>query len=329
MADDQKMEKGRVCVTGGTGFVASWLIMKLLQHGYSVNATVRSHPSGSKKDPSFLTSLPGAQDRLQIFPADLNDPGSFGPAIEGCVGLFHVAHPMDAGDEETATNKSVGALLGILQACVDSKTIKKVVYTSSAVTVAMKDRGGDEAQLDEGSWSEVNFMRNMTAFGVSYCISKTMTEKAALEFATNHGLDLATVIPPWIHGPFICPNMPFSVKKMLGLIIGNEPSVNYARTSAIVHVDDIAEAHIYLFEHREANGRYICSAVEATDRELVELVSSRYPEFKLVNPKILSDPADNSRFSSKKLLETGFTFKHGLEEMFDDAIRCCKNKGLL
>ena len=37
-------EKGKVCVTGGTGFIASWLIMKLLQHGYSVNATIRSHP---------------------------------------------------------------------------------------------------------------------------------------------------------------------------------------------------------------------------------------------------------------------------------------------
>jgi hypothetical protein len=37
-------EKGRVCVTGGTGFVASWLIMKLLEQGYSVNTTVRPHP---------------------------------------------------------------------------------------------------------------------------------------------------------------------------------------------------------------------------------------------------------------------------------------------
>ena len=38
------MEKGIVCVTGGTGYVASWLIMRLLQHGYAVNTTVRSHP---------------------------------------------------------------------------------------------------------------------------------------------------------------------------------------------------------------------------------------------------------------------------------------------
>jgi len=38
-------DKGTVCVTGGTGYVASWLIMRLLQHGYSVRATVRSDPA--------------------------------------------------------------------------------------------------------------------------------------------------------------------------------------------------------------------------------------------------------------------------------------------
>ncbi|CAN6928105.1 unnamed protein product [Brassica oleracea] len=36
-----------VCVTGGTGFVASWLIMRLLQRGYSVHATVWTNPGSS------------------------------------------------------------------------------------------------------------------------------------------------------------------------------------------------------------------------------------------------------------------------------------------
>jgi len=36
--------KGRVCVTGGTGFIASWIIKSLLEHGYSVNTTIRSDP---------------------------------------------------------------------------------------------------------------------------------------------------------------------------------------------------------------------------------------------------------------------------------------------
>lgn len=38
------VKKGRVCVTGGTGFIGSWLIKRLLQDGYSVNATTRIDP---------------------------------------------------------------------------------------------------------------------------------------------------------------------------------------------------------------------------------------------------------------------------------------------
>jgi len=37
-------EKGRVCVTGGTGFIGSWIIKRLLEGGYTVNTTIRSDP---------------------------------------------------------------------------------------------------------------------------------------------------------------------------------------------------------------------------------------------------------------------------------------------
>lgn len=37
-------DKGTVCVTGGTGYIGSWLIMRLLDQGYHVRTTVRSDP---------------------------------------------------------------------------------------------------------------------------------------------------------------------------------------------------------------------------------------------------------------------------------------------
>ena len=37
-------DKGTVCVTGGTGYLASWLIKRLLDHGYSVHTTIRPDP---------------------------------------------------------------------------------------------------------------------------------------------------------------------------------------------------------------------------------------------------------------------------------------------
>ncbi|KAK4414689.1 Vestitone reductase [Sesamum alatum] len=334
MAEDdyKKKKKDRVCVTGGSGFLGSWLIMRLLQHGYSVNTTVRTQSAGSKKDISFLTSLPDASERLHVFTADLENPESFAAAIEGCIGVFHVAHPIDFQNketEETITNKSIGAALGILKACVETKTVRRVVYTSSASTVMFNDEA-EGAVLDEGSWTDVDYVRNEKHFGASYFISKTLTERAALEFAEKHSLDLVTVIPTWIHGPFISPSCPGSVQSSLAMLIGNEKQIRYCETTPFVHTDDVASAHIFLFEYPEAKGRYICSAVEITVDKLHEFLSTRYPEFKVLSAEFLIDEGVKlTSLSSRKLLDTGFRYKYGLEEMFDEAIECCRQKGFI
>ncbi|PRQ57629.1 putative vestitone reductase [Rosa chinensis] len=138
-------EKGKVCVTGGSGFIGSWLILRLLEHGYYVNTTIRLDP-----DVSFLTALPGAEERLQIFNADLSNPESFNAAIQGCVGVFHVATPVDFEDKElepVVTKRSIDGALGILKACLYAKTVKRVVYTSSASAVAFSNK--DVEDMDE------------------------------------------------------------------------------------------------------------------------------------------------------------------------------------
>ncbi|KAI6706654.1 hypothetical protein NL676_009616 [Syzygium grande] len=173
--------KGTVCVTGGTGFIGSWLIMRLLEYGYSVQTTVRPDPDGGR-DISFLKNIPGASERLRIFTADLSDPQSFSPAIEGCVGVFHVASPIDLEDREpepVVTKRSIDGALGILRVCLNSKTVKRVVYTSSTSAVQYNNCSADI--LDEDSWSDVESLREVPRFG-AYAISKTSTEKAVLEF---------------------------------------------------------------------------------------------------------------------------------------------------
>lgn len=66
-------EKGKVCVAGGSGYLGSWMVMRLLQIGYYVNTTIRD----GKKDVSYLRNLPGAHERLNIFNVDLHKPQSF------------------------------------------------------------------------------------------------------------------------------------------------------------------------------------------------------------------------------------------------------------
>ncbi|KAK9056244.1 hypothetical protein SSX86_027334 [Deinandra increscens subsp. villosa] len=330
-----EMEKGRICVTGGAGFVASWIIKRLLEDGYFVNATVRLLDSGLKEDVSYLISLPQASERLKIFEADLNKPESFDAPIKGCTGVFHVAHPMDSGSNdsvEDVTEKSVRGGLGVLQACVDSKTVKKVVYTSS-MTAVMFSGKTDTKVLDEESWSDVDYVRAHVKFGAWYHISKTLTEKAIIEFGEKEGLDVVTIQPTFVHGPFLGPRCPKSVRDVMAMIFGDTHLYAMLWRAPFVHVDDVASAHIHLFEHPTAKGRYICSKTEVPIEELYKLLSTKYPEYNIPNIDILnSEGVEKVIFpsvSSEKLLGTGFQFKYGIEEMFDDAIECCKRNNIL
>ncbi|KAE8662498.1 Vestitone reductase [Hibiscus syriacus] len=325
-------DKGTVCVTGGTGFIASWLIKRLLQEGYSVRTTVRPDPE-NKRDLCFLTSLPGAAEKLKIFSADLSDPHSFDAAIEGSKGVFHVATPVDFGNEEpeeTVTERAISGALGILKSCLKSKTVKRVVYTSSASAVVFN--GQDLDMLDESFWSDVDFIRGILHPSTrSYMISKTLTERAALEFGAQHGLDVVSVIPSFVVGPFICPKFPGSVRSALALVLGEQHGYSALLNTPMVHVDDVARAHIFLFEYPDAKGRYNCSSYRMSLQEMSEFLCAKYPEFPIPTPESLAEIKGQKYpgLSSKKLLDTGFKFNYGVEEMFDDAINCCKEKGFL
>nr|ACH53195.1 vestitone reductase [Glycine max] len=323
--------KGTVCVTGGTGFIGSWLIKSLLEHGYSVNTTIRSDP-GRKRDVSFLTNLPGASEKLHFFNADLSDPESFGPAVEGCVGIFHTATPIDFAvnePEEVVTNRAIEGALGILKAAVKAKTVKRVVYTSSASTVSFT---GPEPQdvVDESAWSDVDLLRRLKPFSWSYTVSKVLTEKAVFEFGEQNGLEVATVIAPFIVGRFVCPKLPDSIEKALLMVLGKKEEIGVIRYHT-VHVDDVARAHIFLLEHPNPKGRYNCSPFIVPIGEMGEILSAKYPEYQIPTVDELKGikGVKQPHLTSKKLEDAGFEFKYSLEDMFQGAIECCKEKGYL
>ncbi|XP_060215591.1 vestitone reductase-like [Lycium barbarum] len=185
--------------------------------------------------------------------------------------------------------------------------------------------------IDESSWSDVEFIRKNCPVLAAYSICKTLAEKTAFEFAEKHDIEVVSVIPPWIHGPFVTPHCPGSVRDLMGYFFGERDlMIEHYPTIPVVHVDDVANAHIFLFEYPNARGRYICSNVAITINQLTRLLSARYPEYKIPIVELSKEVCDSQypEYSSKKLLETGFKYEHGLEVMYDGAIECCKIRGL-
>jgi vestitone reductase len=55
----------------------------------------------------------------------------------------------------------------------------------------------------------------------------------------------------------------------------------------MVHVDDIARAHIFLLEHPNPKGRYNCSPYIANIEEIIQIISAKYPEFHFHIPTLI------------------------------------------
>nr|ARK08716.1 dihydroflavonol 4-reducatase 2 [Glycine soja] len=318
-----------VCVTGASGFIGSWLVMRLIERGYTVRATVRD-PANMKKV-KHLVELPGAKTKLSLWKADLAQEGSFDEAIKGCTGVFHVATPMDfdSKDPENEVIKpTINGLLDIMKACVKAKTVRRLVFTSSAGTVDVTEH--PNPVIDENCWSDVDFCTRVKMTGWMYFVSKTLAEQEAWKYAKEHNIDFISVIPPLVVGPFLMPTMPPSLITALSLITGNESHYHIIKQGQFVHLDDLCLGHIFVFENPKAEGRYICCSHEATIHDIAKLLNQKYPEYNVLTKfKNIPDELDIIKFSSKKITDLGFKFKYSLEDMFTGAVETCREKGPL
>jgi len=125
-----------VAVTGATGFIASHTIALLLEAGHAVRGTVRSLERPEAH--AFLSSLPGAAERLTLVEADLLKPQSFDAAVAGCDTVLHMASPyvMTVADpQRDLVDPAVQGTLSVLGACARTPSVGRVVLTSSMAAV--------------------------------------------------------------------------------------------------------------------------------------------------------------------------------------------------
>ncbi|EAZ09592.1 hypothetical protein OsI_31873 [Oryza sativa Indica Group] len=117
----------RVCVTGGGGFIASWLVKLLLSRGYAVHATLRDpcDPKNANLE-RLQDASQAAPANLRLFTADVLDLDALTHAVQGCDGVFHLATPSEVIDP------AVKGTLNVLKACSVAKVQKVVVMSSNA-----------------------------------------------------------------------------------------------------------------------------------------------------------------------------------------------------
>ncbi|CAH1416526.1 unnamed protein product [Lactuca virosa] len=264
-----------VCVTGASGFIASWLVKFLLQRGYTVHATVRSLDDPKKTQ--HLLALDGAPERLSLFEANLAEEGSFESAVNGCQCVFHTASPVifSVSDPKAQLlDPAVKGTLNVLKSAAKIPSLKRVVLTSSIAAVICGVKPPEfGAVVDETWFSDPETCEQKELW---YPLSKTLAEDAAVKFSKNNGLELVVINPGFVIGPVLQPTINITSKGFIGLIeTGKEVFAD--GIYRLVDVRDVANAHILAFENPEANGRYIMVADVNHSSEIMKIINQNYP----------------------------------------------------
>nr|XP_016463655.1 PREDICTED: cinnamoyl-CoA reductase 1-like isoform X1 [Nicotiana tabacum] len=156
-----------VCVTGGSGYIGSWLVRFLLERGYTVHATVKD--LNDEKETKHLLALEGAESRLLLFQIDLINYDSIVPAITGAVGVFHLASPCIVDEVKDPENQLLSpAIKGTMNVLTASKElgVKRVVVTSSISAIIPSPNWPADRVKNEDCWTDIEYCKQK---GVALC----------------------------------------------------------------------------------------------------------------------------------------------------------------
>ncbi|KAG8835117.1 methylglyoxal reductase (NADPH-dependent) gre2 [Serendipita sp. 400] len=280
-----------ILVSGGTGFVGSAIVIHLLQNGFSIRAAIRSEAKRS----SFIKHLGEYTDSGKltfVVVPDMTVPGAFKEAVKGVDGIVHTASPLLPSSPSADPNELIGPAidmtLRVLEDAATSATVKRIVLTSSAVTLMEQHEG--KYTYTEKDWfdSAPTIVERAGAQApgfLKYIASKVLAERAAWAWIKEHNpsYELVTLLPPWIFGKDVFSN-PETIRegssnsRVLTAISdatsGKLQKKDYFGSSEMVDVVDVAEGHLRALTTPEAAGeRFALKGGLITWQDIFDIVN--------------------------------------------------------
>ncbi len=337
-----------VLVTGATGYVAGWIVKRLLDAGVTVHAAVRE-PRREDKVAHLKALAADAPGKLHLFAADLLQDGSYAAAMAGCGIVFHTASPFTsqfADPQKDLVDPAVQGTRNVLDEAKRSDSVRRVVLTSSCAAIycdAIDCARAPGGRLDETVWNTTASLDYQP-----YSYSKTAAERSAWDIARAQSRwQLVVLNPSLVVGPALQArptSESFRIVQSMGdgtLRMG-APRVGFGA----VDVRDLADAHLAAAFLPHASGRNIVSAHEtdllAMARTLLPRFGKAYPIPRRAMPKWktwlfgpLLDRTITRRFvtrnvdvpwradNSKAIRELGLAYRpleQSMQDMFEQMI---------
>lgn len=240
-------------VTGGTGFVGSHVVRRLVAEGIPVRVLARRHSSTRA-----LEGLP-----VELVYGDLRQPETLPSAVAGCRWLFHVAadYRLWCRDPRELYRTNVDGTAALLAAARQAGGVERIVYTSSVGALGLNQDGRPANEETPVTLAEM--------VG-HYKRSKYLAEQEALR-AAREGAPLVLVHPSTPVGPGDW--KPTRTGQMIvDFLNGRMPA--YVDTGLnLIAVEDVAEGHWLAATRGRVGERYILGCRNLTLREILQMLA--------------------------------------------------------
>ncbi len=226
----------KILVTGGTGFIGSHLVEKLVNQGYDVRVLVRERENSRKETLGLLKKL-----GVKICFGDLRDIKSLEKAVGDVKVVFHlaaIARPMAIPNKLyfEINEKGTKNLLGVCK----KRKLKKIILMSSVSTVGPSRDGTAVSEKTKCNPVDV------------YGWSKLAEEKVAIDFVKKYNLPIIILRPPMVFGPrdFEMLKLFRAVNKRFFPISSDEKCMEF------LYVENLVEACLVAMERGRIGEKY-------------------------------------------------------------------------
>ena len=249
-------EKGRVLVTGGTGFLGAYIIRQLIEQGWSVRAIRRGQTL-----PAFIPA--SILDRVEWVTGDILDVIGLQEAMEDMDAVIHAAGRVSfaRGEKQELFRTNIEGTANVVNMALE-QNIRRLVHVSSVA--ALGRTGNGETVNEKKSWEQ-------SRLNTQYAISKFRGEIEVWR-GMGEGLSAVIVNPSTILG---FGNWDHSSCTLFRSAWQEFPWYTEG-INGFVDVQDVARAIVTLLESDLRGERYILNGENWTFRHLFESIATGF-----------------------------------------------------
>ena len=307
-----ELNRSRILVIGGAGFIGSFVVRELLKHEVAEVIIYDNFTRGKMEN--IEDCLKDKRCRLNEFGGDIRDVDILDNAMKGVDYVFHLSamwllHCKDF--PRTAFHVNIEGTFNVLEACVKNK-IKKLIYSSSASVY------GDAVQVpmtEDHPYNNKNF----------YGATKIAGEAMCTAFNDRYGLPVIGLRYMNVYGPGQDQTAVYTgvVPIMLNKIDANEgPIINGDGSQAydFIYVEDVARCNVAALTSDVCFGFYnVGTGVQTSIRDLCDTIlrlkksqlKVTYKPYSADDARALVKNRIGSAVKAKK--ELGFQYTYDLE----------------